>query len=171
MKFFTFRPAAIYVFFLSARLDASQTVALTLSSVETHANNTVRVELFLHAPSTSAPAGLQWIFKLPPGLDIVEIKAGKAVKDAGKTLVCKGAKCIVYGMSRSTISNGPVAVVKLKVDQAMASGKYSAQYETHGRARLRTPEIEIGDPVAVSLEGKSITVVPGTPVASPSKNP
>ena len=166
MKLSTLRPAAICVLFLAARLDASQTVALTLSPVETRGNHTMRLELLLHAPSNSAPAGLQWIFRLPPGLNIMGIEAGTAVKKAAKTLVCKGAKCIVYGMNRTTISNGPIAVLKIKVDQ-----KRSAQYEAHSRARISRPEIEIGDPVAVSLEGKSIAVAPGNGIASPSKTP
>ena len=164
MKLYTLPTAASYVLFLAAPAGASQTVALTLSPVETHADNTFRLKLFLNAPSNSAPAGLQWILRLPPGLDIVGIEAGKAVKGAGKTLVCNGPKCIVYGMNRRTISNGPVAVLKFKVDQGLAGGERSPHfnYEVHGRARMRSPEIQIGDPVAVSLDGKAIPVVPGT---------
>jgi hypothetical protein len=148
----------------AAPLSASQTVALTLSSVENHADNTMRLKLFLNAPSNSAPAGLQWTFSLPPGLDIVGIEAGKAVKKAGKTLVCNGAKCLVYGLNRTTIPNGPVALVKIKVDQNSAGGERSApfKYQAHGRARMRKPKIQIDDLVAVSLGGKAITVVPGT---------
>jgi hypothetical protein len=171
VKSFTFRLAAICFFLLMARLDASQTVALTLSPVKTHGDSMVRLEVFLNAPSNAAPAGLQWTFRLPPDLNIVEIKAGQAVKNAGKTLVCNEAKCIVYGMNQTTISNGPVAVLKIKVDQGLASGKRAGQSEAHGRARIRRPEIQIGDPVAVSVEGRSITVVPGSGVAIPSNTP
>ena len=163
MKLSTLRTAVSCVLFFVAPARASQTVALTLSPVETQADNTFRIRLFLNAPSNSAPAGLQWIFRLPPGLDIVGIEAGKAVKEAGKTLVCNGPKCIVYGMNRTTISSGPIAVLKIKVDPSLAGGERSphSKYEAHGRARMRRPEIQIGDPVAVSLDGKAIPVVPG----------
>ena len=164
MKLSTLRTAASCVLLFATRLGASQTVALTLSSAETHADNTVQLKLFLNAPSHSAPAALQWTFRLPPGLDIVRIDAGKAVKEAGKTLVCNGAKCIVYGLNRTTIPNGPIAILRIKIDQSLAGRDRSAQLkeEAHGRARTGKPEIQIGEPVAASLDGKAIPVVLGT---------
>jgi hypothetical protein len=67
-------------------------------------------------------------------------------------------------MNRTTIPNGPIAIVKIKVDQSLAGRGRSSQlkYETHGRARIRTPEIQIGEHVAASLDGKAIPVVIGT---------
>jgi len=164
---YTLLPATIGLLWLMACLGASHTVTLTLSPLETHINHAMRTELLLNAPSNSAPAGLQWIFKLPPGLKIIGIEAGTAVNGAGKTLVCKGAKCLVYGMNHTTISNGPVAVLMIRVDQALASGKRSVEYEAVGRSRLRRPEIQIGDAVAVSVEGRSIAVVAGDGIAVP----
>jgi len=154
---------------LAARLDASQTVGLTLSTLETHVNHTMRIELLLHRSSNLAPAGLQWVFRLPPGVKIMGIEAGAAVREAGKSLVCNGAKCLVYGMNRTTISNGPIAVLTVTVERGFASAKSSARYEAHGRARMTREEIQIGDPVAVSLQGKSIPVVSDNGIASPSK--
>ena len=164
MKLPTLRTTASCALLFAVRLSASQTVALTLSSVETHVDNRMELKLLLNAPSSSAPAGLQWTFRLPPGLDIVGIDAGKAVKKARKTLVCNGAKCIVYGLNRTTIPNGPIAVLKIKVDQNSAGGGRPAplKYQAHGRARMKKPEIQIDDLAAVSLRGKPITVVPGT---------
>ena len=157
------RMAASCVLLVAAPLTASQPVALTLSPLETHANNPIRLKLSLNATSNSAPAALQWTFRLPPGHDIVSIEAGKAVKEAGKTLVCNGAKCIVYGLNRTTIPNGTIAVLKMKVDQSLARKAHSAQfkYESHGRTRMKKPEIQIADLVAASPDGKAITVVSG----------
>src|SRR6266849_4604562 len=87
VKLPTLRTTASCALLFAVRLSASQTVALTLSSVETHVDNRMELKLLLNAPSSSAPAGLQWTFRLPPGLDIVGIDAGKAVKKARKTLV------------------------------------------------------------------------------------
>ena len=164
MKLSTLRTAATCALLFAVRLGASQAVALTLSSVETHANNRMELKLFLNAPSSSAPAGLQWTFRLPPGLEIVGIEAGEAVNKAGKKLVCKGAKCIVYGFNRTTIPNGPVAVLKIKVDQSLAGGGRPVpfEYQPHGRART-LPEIQLADAVAASLDGKPITVEPTSP--------
>jgi hypothetical protein len=162
VKLYALRTAAACVLLFAARLSASQTLALTLSSVETNADNTVRLKLFLNAPSHSAPAGLQWTFKLPPGLDIVGTEAGKAVKKARKTLVCNGAKCLIYGANRTTIPNGSIAILKLKVvDQSLAGGELF-KYQAHGRARTKKPEIQVADVVAVSLDAKAIPVAPTT---------
>ena len=67
-------------------------------------------------------------------------------------------------MNRKTIPNGPIAILKIKVDQSLAGQDRPAQlkYEAHGRAIIRTPEIQIGEPVAASLDGKAIPVVIGT---------
>lgn len=162
MKLSTLRTAASCVLLFAARLSASQTVALTLSRVEAHADNTSGLKLFLYAPSSSAPAGLQWTFRLAPGLDIVGIEAGKAVKKAGKTLVCNGAKCLVYGLNRTTIPNGPIAILKIKVDQRLADHAAPFKYQARGRGAPR-PEIQIGDAVAVSLDCQPITVMSGSP--------
>jgi hypothetical protein len=115
----------------------------------------VRLELLLKAHSNPAPAGLQWEFRLPPGLRIAEVETGKAVKKAGKTLVCNGAKCLVYGLNRTTIPNGQIAVAKISVPQGLDGAKGFAQIESQGRNRRQ--EIQIVDIVAASLDGKVIT--------------
>lgn len=163
VKLLTLRTAASCVLLFSARLSANQTVALTLSPVEAHADHTGRLKLLLHAPSNSAPAGLQWTFRLAPGLDIVAIEAGKAVKKAGKTLVCNGARCLVYGLNRTTIPNGPIAVLKIKVDPSLTERSAQFRYQAHDRANSTRPEIQIEDAMAVSLDCKPIIVLPGTP--------
>ncbi|HYL93091.1 MAG TPA: hypothetical protein VEW69_08025 [Alphaproteobacteria bacterium] len=97
---------------------------------------------------------------LPAGLDIVDIKAGNAVKKARKTLVCNGPKCVIYGSSRTTIPNGLIAVARIKVDQSSGEGKHSAHSrdEAHGRARPSKQEIHLSDVLAVSLDAKPISV-------------
>jgi hypothetical protein len=153
--------------FLAAHLVRSQPLALTLSPVETHARSTARLKLFLNAPPNSAPAGLQWTFKLPPGLDIVGTEAGKATKKARKTLVCNGAKCLVYGLNGTTIPNGSIAVLKVKVDQSLAGGERSTRFKSRGHGGARESDIQVADVVAVSLDAKAIPVGPstGNPVA------
>jgi hypothetical protein len=126
------------------------------------------IRLLMYEPHRITIRGLQ-LFRRgedrsSESFDIVGIEAGEAVNKAGKKLVCKGAKCIVYGMNRTTIPNGPIAVVKINVDQSSAGGGRPTplKHQAHGRARTTKPEIQIGDVVAVSLDTKGITVVPGT---------
>lgn len=158
MKLSALRTAVSGVLLFAAHLGASQPLALTLSPVETHSHNTVRLKLFLNAPSDSAPAGLQWTFKLPPGLDIVGTEAGKATKKARKTLVCNGAKCLVYGLNGTTIPNGAIAVLKVKVDQSLDGGERSTRFKDHGHRGAKESDIQVADVVAVSLDAKAIPV-------------
>jgi len=164
VKLSTLRTAARCVLLYAAPLSANQTVALTLSTVETYADNKLELKLLLNAPSSSAPAGLQWTFKLSPGLDIVGIEAGKAVETAGKILVCNGAKCMVYGLNRKALPNGTIAILKIKVDQTLEGGGRPAplKYQAHGRARITKSEIQVADVVAVSLDAKVIPVEPAS---------
>ena len=113
-----------------------------------------QLELLLEARSNPAPAALQWEFKIPSDLQITEIEPGKAVKKAGKTLVCNGGKCLVYGLNRTTIPNGQIAVAKIRAPQSPAGAKGFAQIDSQGRNRER--EVQIVDIVAASLDGKLI---------------
>jgi hypothetical protein len=120
------------------------------------------LELLLKARSNLAPAGLQWEFRLPPGLQIREIKEGNAAEKAGKTLVCDGAKCVVYGLNRATIPNGLIAVAKIRVAQGLDGTKGSAQFGYQPQRRKTKREVQIAGVVAASLEGKPIKVVSGS---------
>jgi hypothetical protein len=129
------------------------------------------MELLLDARSSSAPAGLQWEFTLPPGLQIAEIEEGKAIKKAGKSLVCNGAKCLVYGWNRTTIPNGQIAIAKTRVTQGLVEVSGSAQFGYQVQSRNRKGEVGIVNVVASSLDGKKIKVLYGSSAARVSKTP
>ena len=120
----------------------------------------VRLELILEARSNPAPAALQWKFKIPPGMQIAEVQPGEAVKKAGKTLVCKGGKCLVYGLSRTTIPNGQIAMATIRIASSLDGAKGFAEVGSQGRNRIQ--ELQIVDIVAASLDGKVIKVVSGS---------
>jgi hypothetical protein len=159
--------AAICIALSMSPLAPAEGVTLTTRPKEIEHGTAVRVELLLNAPSNSAPAALQWEFRLPPGLQIAEIEEGKAVKKAGKTLVCNGAKCVVYGLNHTTIPNGQIAVAKIRVTQGFDGAKGFAQVDSQGRNRKQ--ELQIIDLVAASLDGKVIKVVPGSGAPNVSK--
>jgi hypothetical protein len=171
VKLSTVRRAAICVVLSASRLSFAQSVTLTTKSKEMRHGTGVRLELLLNAHSNLAPAGLQWEFRLPPGLQIAEIEVGKAAKKAGKTLVCNGAKCLVYGLTRATIPNGQIAIAKIRVAQGLDGTKGSAQFGYQTQSRNRKQEVQIVDAVAASLEGKTIKVVSGSAATSASSTP
>ena len=160
MKLLTVRAGvALCIVFSTSRLSLGQAITLTMKPTEIHHGDVVSVELLLDARSKSAQAGLQWEFKLSPGMQIAQIEEGRAVKKAGKTLACNGAKCLVYGWNRTTIPNGQIAVAKIRVVQSADGAKASGQfgYQSHGRDI--NPQVQITDVVAASLEAKVIKVV------------
>jgi hypothetical protein len=171
VKLSTVRIAAICVVLSASRLSFAQAVTLTTKSKEMQHGTAVRLELLLNARSNLAPAGLQWEFRLPPGLQIAEIEVGKAAKKAGKTLVCNGAKCLVYGLNRLTIPNGQIAIAKIRVAQRLDGTKGSAQFGYQPQSRNRKQEIQIIDAVAASLEGRPIKVVSVSGATSASNTP
>ena len=169
MTLTTVRMAAICVVLSASRLSFAQAVTLTTKSKGIQHGTGVRLELLLNAHSNLAPAGLQWEFSLPPGMQIDEIEEGKAAKKAGKTLVCNGAKCLIYGLNRATIPNGQIAIAKIRVTQSSVGTKGSAQYQPHSRNRKQ--EIQIVDAAAASLEGKPMKVVSVSAASSASNTP
>ena len=170
MKLSTVRTGLICIVLSASRLCLAQAIALTTKAKVVKDGTGVRLELLLKARSNSAPAGLQWAFRLPPGQQITKIDEGKAVKKAGKTLVCNGAKCLVYGWNRTTIPNGQIAIATISVGQDLA-GKGSAQFGYQSQTRNRKEEVQIVDVVAASFEGKAMRVVSGSGAASTSNIP
>jgi hypothetical protein len=161
VKISTARTATICIVLCISPLALGQEVKLTMKRKEIQHGTGVRLELLLDARSNPAPAALQWEFKIPPGLQLAEISPGEAVKKAGKTLVCNGAKCLVYAGNRTTLPNGQIAMATLKIAPSSDIAKGFAQVDAGGRSRKQ--ELQIVDIVAASLDGKVIKVVSGAP--------
>lgn len=157
MKLSTVWARAICILLLASHVSFAQEITLTLKSKKIQHGTGVLLEIVLNAPSNLAPAGVQWAFYLPPGMQIAEIEEGRAAKRAGKTLVCNGVKCLIYGVNRLKIPNGQIAIAKITVGENSNETKDSAQY--HPESRNRKQEIRIVDAAAASLEGKPMKVV------------
>jgi hypothetical protein len=167
----TVRTAVICVALATSPLSNAQAVKLTVKHKEIQHGTGIGLELLLDARSSSSPAGLQWEFALPPGLQIAEIEGGKAVKKAGKTLICKGAKCLIYGWNRTTIPNGQIAIAKTRVTQSLNDAPGSAPFGYPAQSRNRNGEVGIVNVVASSVDGKTIKVLSSSGAASVSKTP
>jgi hypothetical protein len=133
-----------------------------MKSKELHHGSAARVELSLNARSGLEPAGLQWTFTVPSGMQIVKIEEGTAAKKAGKTLVCHEGKCLIYGWNHTTIPNGQVAVASFKFDQHVTVEKSSGSFQTYDGARARKQEVQIDSLMGVSFDGKMISITRDT---------
>lgn len=169
MKLITARVAAICIALSTSPFALAEEVTLTTRPNKIQHGTAVRVELLLNARSTPAPAALQWEFKIPPGMQIAEIEPGEAVKKAGKTLVCNGAKCLVYAGNNTTIPNGQIAIAKITVAQRLDGARGFAPFDSKGRNRQQ--EVQLVDIVGASLDGKVIKVVSDSGALGASKTP
>lgn len=167
MKLSTLRTAICIVLSVSD-VSVAQTVRLTAKSKEVQHGSAIRLEVILNASSDSAPSGLQWEIRVPAGMRIAEIEEGKAVKKAGKTLVCNGARCLVYGWNRTTIPNGQIAIAKIRLADGLDGTRGSAKFGYQSHSRNRKQEIQILGVVAASLDGRTIKAVSVSGAASTS---
>jgi len=60
-------------------------------------------------------AAVQWSLSYSSDVTGVAFTVGAAATDAGKSLVCKGSTCVIYGINTNTISDGVVATATLQI--------------------------------------------------------
>lgn len=125
------RAVCLIAFFMSGTTAFCQTDSLALSSGVTTPGSTVSLNLWLHAPSGSQPACIQWTFAYSPS-DIVAISAtaGVSATAAGKSLLCEGSAgsyaCFLTGLgsgglNANIIKNGVVVVLTVTLSAATSS--------------------------------------------------
>ena len=105
-------------------------VSLSLSSTAAPVGSNVTLNLALNA-AASHPAGLQWRFSYSTAdFSALSLTAGASATAAGKFLACYGANgsftCLLSGFNTSTIPNGVVATIALKLS---AGSKLSRQVQ------------------------------------------
>jgi hypothetical protein len=153
MNLSTVRTAAIWFGVFTPTLSQAQVVTVTAKEIQHQSG--LRLKLSLDAPSSS-PAALQWEFKLAPGLRLATIEESESLKRAGKTLVCDGVKCLIYGRTRTTIPNGLIA--RITITQGI-DVKERAQFADSSRIRDGKQKVQIAGLVAASVDGIAIDSV------------
>ena len=105
---------------------AGQTVSLALSSGTAAADGSAAVDLALTSSTGYQPVSVQWSLTYSTStLSSISVAPGSAITAAGKSLSCNPTTgkvtCVAYGMNRSLIANGTVAVVNVKVPSGVTS--------------------------------------------------
>ena len=133
----------------SLSLCLAQTT-LSLSSGSVASGGSISLNLSL-ASSGTKPSGLQWSLNYPTNeITGVTVAAGPAATAAGKSILCSGTQCLLYGVNTQSIQNGVAAVLTFKL-ASNASGNLAVQLNTA---------------VAASATGSSLTVGTGNGVIS-----
>jgi len=91
------------------------TVNLSLGSGSATAGSAVSLSLTLASVGGALPAALQWTLNYSADVTNVTVVAGGTASGSGKSVVCNGSTCLVYGLNATTIADGIVAVVTFNV--------------------------------------------------------
>jgi hypothetical protein len=110
-----------------APIAFSQFLAHSLSTPETEAGGAAAITLTFTASPSANVAALEWAFSLPKGVTAGEPVLSPAAIAAGKTVICKGEKCLFGGFAAADINakpvpSGVIATVPLEISPTAAPG-------------------------------------------------
>jgi hypothetical protein len=147
-----------YVLFLAAPFLCAQSLHIPPSAASQQLSGSFLV--ILTSPAGRSPLALQWKMLVPGDvlINLKDVAPGSAAESAQKSITCAAGKnlqgkepsysCIVAG-GQKTISNGPVAVVRYKLNE---------------KTRARTFDIKIEDALGVSANLKKTDIAAVTGV-------
>jgi hypothetical protein len=149
---------AKYLLFLAVSSLCAQSLRISPSAASVRRPGSFLITLT--SPAGKNPVALQWKMVLPEEvrIDLKEIVPGSAAESVQKSITCAAAKdhpaakeqsgsgqaysCILAG-GEKTISDGPVAVVKYKINE---------------KPHVRTLNIQLLDAFGVSIDLKKLAI-------------
>jgi hypothetical protein len=103
------------VFLGFSAIAAGQSVTLSLGVGQQTEDGSVTIPINLVSLGGAQTAAVQWSLSYSSDVTGVTFAAGTAAANAGKTLVCNGNACLIYGLNSTGIADGPVATVSLQI--------------------------------------------------------
>ena len=100
----------------------AQQGALSISSTSTMPGSNAVLTVSTSANGSVQPAVLRWTMQYPPDVTGIDITAGQAASEAGKTVTCSytvsSATCLAWGDNTTVIQDGPVATATFQISAA-----------------------------------------------------
>jgi hypothetical protein len=100
----------------------AQQGALSINSASTTPGSNAVLTVSTSANGGVQPAVLRWAMQYPPDVTGVDVTAGPAASDAGKTVTCSytvsTATCLAWGDNAAVIQDGPVATATFQISAA-----------------------------------------------------
>ena len=96
-------------------IAAAQSVTLSLGVGQEIGDGSVVVPISLVSLGGAQTAAIQWSLSYSSDVTGVTFAAGTAVANAGKSLVCNGNACLIYGLNSTSIVDGVVATATLQI--------------------------------------------------------
>jgi len=136
-------------------IAAGQSVTLSLGVGQKTGDGSVAIPINLVSVGGAQTAAVQWSLSYSSDLTGVAFAVGTATANAGKSLVCNGNTCLIYGLNSTSITDGVVA---------------TATFQISSRPSSPAVPIQIADVVAASPAGDSIPAlgVSGLAILTPA---
>jgi hypothetical protein len=148
------------IFTAGIGIGAGQSVNLSVGVGQETVGGSVAVPINLASLGGAQAAAVQWSLSYSSDVTGVAFAAGTAATNAGKSLVCNGNTCLLYGINTNVISDGIVATVTLQISSNPSTLSIPIQITGVVAA---TPA---GD--SISAAGVSGTVLPIPALADPN---
>ena len=104
-----------------SEIAAGQSVTLSVGVGQETASGSVVVPINLVSLGGAQAAAVQWSLSYSSDVTGVAFAAGTAATNAGKSLVCNGNTCLIYGLNTTAISDGIVATATLQISSNPSS--------------------------------------------------
>ena len=105
----------LFVLMGCTEFAAGQSVTLSVGVGQQTADGSVVVPINMVSSGGAQTAAVQWTLSYPSDVTGVTFTAGTAAANAGKSLVCDGGACLIYGINATPIPDGTVATATLRI--------------------------------------------------------
>ncbi|MDP8989661.1 MAG: hypothetical protein M3N41_06220 [Acidobacteriota bacterium] len=148
----------------------SQQGTLSINSANTTPGSNAVLTVSTSANGGVQPAVLRWTMQYPADVIGIDVTAGPAATDAGKTVSCfyaiSAATCLAWGNNASVIPDGPVATATFQIS---AASKNSAIVVTNSAGSASDVQ---GNSLPITSAGGTIALMlPPTITCAPGSGP
>jgi hypothetical protein len=147
----------------------AQQGALSISSATAAPGSNAVLTVSTSANGGVQPAVLRWTMQYPPDVTGVDVTAGSAASDAGKTVTCSyavsSATCLAWGENAMVIQDGPVATATFQISAASRNSVIPVTNIVGSASDLQ------GNSLPVTSAGGAIALLLPPTISCPSAGP
>src|ERR1035438_6311333 len=159
-----------FVYCLISTLCCAQGLTLSLSSGSANRGGSTTLNLSLNAAAGGQPASLEWTLNYSAtDFSSAGVAVGPAAAQASKSVSCENQtgslRCILWGLSSGSVSDGVVATVSLNVSPSTSNTSSAVQILSPAAANPSAAAI------SASASGGTVTIVQAPGLNGFSCNP
>src|SRR5579872_3217018 len=147
----------------------AQQGALSISSTAAAPGSNAVLTVSTSANGGIQPAILRWTMQYPPDVTGVDVTAGPAASDAGKTVTCSyslsSVTCLAWGENATVIQDGPVATATFQISAASKNSTIPVTNIVGSASDLQ------GNPLPINSAGGAIALLLPPAISCASAGP